>query len=130
MFQSLIDLPNYQNHHKNERTDVWKHSTSNDALFENNLMRWYVVNYEDHHKIEKRWCDVYVWKHIFWLMILCLKTVEAINRLLERAWNYWLRKLGKKWKWFASSSTLIYNKLALLWGEAQKKIAYSYLKVT
>ena len=23
-----------------------------------------------------------------------------------------------------------YNKLALLWGEAQKKIAYSYLKVT
>ena len=53
--------------------------------------------YEDHHKIEKRWCDVYVWKHIFWLMILCLKTVEAINRLLERAWNYWLRKLGKKW---------------------------------
>ena len=24
----------------------------------------------------------------------------------------------------------VYNKLALLWGEAQKKIAYSYLKVT
>ena len=106
MFQSLIDLPNYQNHHKNERTDVWKHSTSNDALFENNLMRWYVVNYEDHHKIEKRWCDVYVWKHIFWLMILCLKTVEAINRLLERAENDWLRKLGKEWS--SSSSALIY----------------------
>ena len=49
-----------------------------DALFGNNLMPWYVVNYEDHHKIEKRWCDVYVWKHIFWLMILCLKTVEVI----------------------------------------------------
>ena len=54
-------------------------------------------------------------------------TENPCNIRSEAEACYWQNTQNHKWYVFHICRT---NKLALLWGEAQKKIAYSYLKVT
>ena len=56
--------------------------------------------------------------YIIFLFKLLWEKLHQISQTLNNVWiNGW-------------NITLKMDKLALLWGEAQKKIAYSYLKVT
>ena len=50
-------------------------------------------------------------------------SLEHSTLKIDNMCFYTLKLLGR-------ISFIVVNKFALLWGEAQKKIAYSYLKVT